>query len=146
MTCNVAYNRDFLNKIGGFDSSFKYIYEDRDLGIRMSKLGKIAFCENMLIFHQQKKLTIDNLFNRARRAGDMIYFDKKHGRKNSEYIKKNILYPAHLIIVFFPPAIFISSRIETFYDFYFTLMKYFSFIYERLIIWKTAIKYKKFIL
>lgn len=146
MTCNVAYLRDYLKKLGGFDSNFKYVYEDRDLGIRMKKLGKVNFSPNMLIFHQQKKLTIKNLFIRARRAGDMIYFDKKHGRKNSEYIKKNIMYPAHLIIVFFPPLIFLSSRIETSYDLYFTFMKYFSFVYERFIIWKSAIKYKKIIL
>jgi len=146
MTCNVAYKKDSLIKVKGFDPKFNYIYEDRDLGMRIKKNGKIKFEPNMLVFHQQKKLSIKNLFYRSKRAGDMIYFDKKHGRDASEYIKYNIVYPNHLIIIIFPPIILLGSRIENISDIIFVFIKYFSFIYERLIIWKNSFKYKRFLL
>ena len=145
MTCNVAYLKDAIKKVGYFDPKFKYVYEDRDLGIRIKKIGKIIFQKNMIVFHQQKKLTLKNLFIRSRRAGDMVYFDHKHGRKESEYITKNILYINHLIIIIFPPLIFLGSRIESLYDLFFAIVKYFSFFYERFFIWKNSIKYKKLI-
>ena len=100
----------------------------------------------MLIFHQQKKVNIKSLFRRAKRAGEMVYFDTKHGRSSSEYISNNVLYPGHLLIIFFPPLIFLGARIESFYDLVICFMKYFSFIFERIFIWIFAIKYKNFII
>ncbi len=146
MTCNVAYRKSAILDVGKFDPKFKNTYEDRDLGIRISKIGKIIFEDNMLVFHQQKKVNIKTLFKRAQRAGDMVYFDLKHGRKAGEYISGRIIYPEHLIIIFIPPLILLSSRITSSYDMYIALFKYFSFIYERLIIWRNAIRYKKFLL
>ena len=145
MTCNVVYLKEALDKVKGFDSKFKFVYEDRDLAMKIKNLGEIYFEPNMLIFHQKKNLSIKMLFNRAKRAGDMVYFDYKHGRLNSEYIKNNILYPYHLLIILIPPLIFLGSRITSVSDFLFTVMKYFSFIYERFLIWKHSIKYKKLI-
>jgi glycosyltransferase involved in cell wall biosynthesis len=145
MTCNVAYLRDSIIEAGYFDPKFKYVYEDRDLGMRIKKLGKIYFESNMLVFHQQKKVNIQGLFRRAKRASDLVYFDKKHGRGKSEYIRNNILYPSHLLIIFFPPLIFLGARIESISDLFICCMKYFSFIFERVTIWALAIKYKKFI-
>jgi glycosyltransferase involved in cell wall biosynthesis len=145
MTCNVAYLRDSIIEAGYFDPKFKYVYEDRDLGMRIKKLGKIYFESNMLVFHQQKKVNIQGLFRRAKRASDLVYFDNKHGRGKSEYIRNNILYPSHLLIIFFPPLIFLGARIESISDLFICCMKYFSFIFERVTIWALAIKYKKFI-
>lgn len=146
MTCNVAYTKKSIESVNFFDSKFKYVYEDRDLGLRIKKNGKIYFNENMLVFHQKKKLNITALFRRSNRIKDMIYFDVKHGRSDSEYIKYNILYFNHLMCIFFPPLLFLGSRNETFYDFFITSVKYFFFIYERIIIWIYSIKYKKFII
>jgi|ETNmetMinimDraft_23_1059889.scaffolds.fasta_scaffold23365_1 glycosyltransferase involved in cell wall biosynthesis len=145
MTCNVAYLKDSIIDAGYFDPTFRYVYEDRDLGMRIKKLGKIYFESNMLVFHQMKKVNIKSLFRRSRRAGDMVYFDAKHGRSSSEYIKKNVLYPGHLLSIFFPPLIFLGARNESIYDLFICFMKYFSFIFERLFIWAFAIKFKKFI-
>ena len=146
LTCNVAYNKESLLQVGCFDSNFKHIYEDRDLGMRIKKIGKIYFESNMLVFHQKKTMSIKNLFIRSRRAGDMVYFDFKHGRSSSEYFYKNILYPNHLLIIIFPPLIFLTSRNETFKDLFFSFFKYFSFVYERIFIWRNSFKYRKFII
>ncbi len=146
MTCNVAYRKSAIIDAGQFDPKFKNTYEDRDLGIKILKKGEILFEDNMLIFHQQKKVTIKTLFKRAQRAGDMVYFDFKHGRKASEYISRGIIYPQHLMIVLIPPLIFFTSRITSFYELLIAILKYFSFIYERIIIWRNAIRYKKFLI
>lgn len=146
MTCNVAYRKSAILDVGKFDPKFKNTYEDRDLGIKISKIGKIIFEDNMLVFHQQKKVTIKTLFKRAQRAGDMVYFDLKHGRKASEYISGRIIYPEHLVIILIPPLIFLSSRITSFSDICIAIYKYFSFIYERIIIWRNAIRYKIFLI
>lgn len=146
MTCNVAYRKSAIIEVGKFDPKFKNTYEDRDLGMKILKIGEIVFDNNMLIFHQQKKVTIETLFKRAQRAGDMVYFDIKHGRKASEYISRRIIYPQHLIIILIPPLIFLTSRITSIYDLLIAILKYFSFIYERIIIWRNAIRYKKFLI
>ena len=145
MTCNVAYIREAIEKVGYFDPKFKYIYEDRDLGIRIKKIGNILFEPNMLVFHQQKKLNLKTLFRRSKRAGDMVYFDFKHGRNASEYIQNNILYRNHLLIILFPPLILLGTRNESLYDLAISFCKYLGFIQERFLIWKKAIKYKRFI-
>ena len=59
----------------------------------------------------------------------MVYFDLKHGRKASEYISGRIIYPEHLVIIFIPPLIFLSSRITSFSDICIAICKYLSFIY-----------------
>ena len=146
MTCNVAYRKSAILNAGKFDPKFKETYEDRDLGIKISKIGEIIFEENMLVFHQQKKVNIATLFKRAKRAGDMVYFDLKHGRKASEYISGRIIYPEHLVIIFIPPLIFLSSRITSFSDICIAICKYLSFIYERILIWRNAIRYRIFLI
>ena len=53
MTCNVAYRKSAILNAGKFDPKFKETYEDSDLAIKISKIGKIIFEENMLVFNQQ---------------------------------------------------------------------------------------------
>ena len=48
-------------------------------------------------------------FKRAKRAGDLVYIDLKHGRKASEYISGRIIYPEHLVIIFINNAIFMPD-------------------------------------
>jgi glycosyltransferase involved in cell wall biosynthesis len=146
MTCNVAYMKSSIVEVGYFDPKFKYVYEDRDLGLRIKKTGKIFFESNMLVFHQQKKLNVRTLFRRAKRAGDMVYFDFKHGRSSGEYIKSNVLYPNHLLMIMFPPLVFLGARNESLNDLVISFFKYFGFIYERILIWVNAIKYGRFVI
>ena len=75
----------------------------------------------------------------------MVYFDAKHGRKSGEYISHNILYLNHLLIVIFPPMMFLATRNESLHDLAISFLKYFSFVYERLLIWRNAIRYRRFI-
>ena len=143
-TCNVAYTQKILEKVGYFDPFFKYGHEDRDLAFRVMKFGKIYFSEDMLVSHQKKKLSIKSLFNRAKRAENMVYFIKKHGRYARVY--KNILYPKNLLVILCPPLLILGTCYSTFYDLIFGFLEYIYLIYERALIWKAAIKYRIFVI
>ncbi|MBU1006040.1 MAG: glycosyltransferase [Candidatus Omnitrophica bacterium] len=51
-TCNMAYKKDILKKIGGFDKIFKHPHdEDIDLAWNALKYGEIIFDEAVIIIH-----------------------------------------------------------------------------------------------
>ena len=65
-TCNVAYRRDELLAIGGFDETFPHPFcEDRDLGARMSARGSILFAERMRVVHPPRPLRMADLVRSA---------------------------------------------------------------------------------
>ena len=52
-TCNMAYRRELLESLGGFDESFRYPYgEDTDLGVRAAEAGAtFAFAADAVVRH-----------------------------------------------------------------------------------------------
>lgn len=56
-TCNVAYKKSILEKIGGFDSKFPATNEDADISWRVQKKGKIAHDSKMRVLHPPRKAT-----------------------------------------------------------------------------------------
>jgi glycosyltransferase involved in cell wall biosynthesis len=51
-TCNIAYPRDLLERIGGFDERFTGLGEDTDLGLRAVRAGaEVEFSEQALVHH-----------------------------------------------------------------------------------------------
>jgi glycosyltransferase involved in cell wall biosynthesis len=55
VTCNAGYRKSVINSIGNFDESFKKASgEDRDLNIKISKIGgKLRLDENILVYHDR---------------------------------------------------------------------------------------------
>jgi glycosyltransferase involved in cell wall biosynthesis len=51
LTCNVAYRRNDLLAIGGFDPAFRYAHEDVDAGLRMQERGPVLFAAGMVVTH-----------------------------------------------------------------------------------------------
>lgn len=53
-TCNMAYRREVLERVDGFDERFRYPYgEDADLGWRARATGaRAAFCSNAVVYHE----------------------------------------------------------------------------------------------
>ncbi|MFH1762412.1 MAG: glycosyltransferase family A protein, partial [bacterium] len=52
ITCNIAFKREVLNKVGGFDESFGAPHdEDQDLALRVKEHGKIGFSKEMRVIH-----------------------------------------------------------------------------------------------
>ncbi|MBN1794101.1 MAG: glycosyltransferase family 2 protein [Candidatus Omnitrophica bacterium] len=140
MTCNCAYTREALETAGFFDPAFIYGHEDRDLGWRIAKLGKICFAPDMLVTHQRRVLSVKTFFDRARRAEDMVRFLKKHGGY------PRVLYPRRLLMILFPPLLLLSDSYMSPRDLLFFFIKYAALIYERLLIWKEALRNKVVVL
>jgi glycosyltransferase involved in cell wall biosynthesis len=52
-TCNVAYRRELLERLGGFDPAFKHLGEDADLGCRAVELrAKARWCPDAVVIHR----------------------------------------------------------------------------------------------
>jgi len=144
MTCNIAYRKDILEKVNYFDPKFKYGHEDRDLAYRVLELGKIGFCPQMLVAHQKKSLTVGSLFRRARWASNAVDFIKKH--KVHPRLKLRILFPERLLIIIFPFVLIFTVSYRSLYDFKIGFFKYLAYIYERILIWRSAIRNRIFII
>ena len=152
MTCNIAYTNEVLEKVNYFDPAFRISTEDRDLAFRVMQHGHIHFSPDMIVAHQKKKLTIKSLFLKAKRAEDKVYFIKKHGwyehNKHGQERKASIriLYLEKFIFLLFPPLLLFTERYASINDIVLGIFFYISLIYERLVIWKSAFKYRVFVL
>jgi glycosyltransferase involved in cell wall biosynthesis len=59
VTCNIAYRRDVLNSLQGFDNDFATAHnEDVDLGWRVMERGPIRFCREMRVCHPPRPGTL----------------------------------------------------------------------------------------
>lgn len=152
MTCNVAYSRNILEKVNYFDPAFKYGHEDRDLALRVMKFGEICFSPDMLVAHQRKRLTPKVLFKKSRHVEDMVYLIKKHGLDEhkkygwQERRNKNILYPKKLLFILCPLLLILTERYTSINDLILGVFRYISYAYERILIWKSAVKNRVFII
>jgi Glycosyl transferase family 2 len=67
LTCNVAYRRAALERIGGFDAGFPYPHaEDRDLGYRMQTIGEVRYEPHMVVMHPPRPIGIAEVARRGR--------------------------------------------------------------------------------
>ena len=146
-TNNVAYKKEIIDKVGGFNEEFKFAYEDQDMGYQLKEYGQIVFSEDMIVVHQRKVYTVSRLFQDAKRAENAVYFIKKYRDYCNFDIKwKRILYPKKLLILLFPPWLIVYHSFRSWQDFKLLPFVYLDAIYIRFIIWKTAIKEKIFLI
>lgn len=109
MTCNIAYQRSALEKIGGFDERYSYYYEDRDLALRIKKLGEIVFNPCMIVYHQKNVMTPKSYLRRAKRIKDRVLLFKRFHDDWSDKISNpmwRIVNPLDLLTVIYPPFVF----------------------------------------
>jgi GT2 family glycosyltransferase len=105
-----------LEKVGGFDERYNY-YEDRDLALRVKKLGKIEFNPKMIIYHRKVTMTPKSFIRRVERVRNRVllfkrFRDRRFGRIPDPMWR--ILHPLDLIIVICPPLIFSLLKIYNF--------------------------------
>ena len=78
-TCNVAYRRDVLEQLGGFDESFGLPHcEDLDLAFRAMERGEIAFAPPMRIVHHPRKVPFRAAARRGRMTASEVPFFRRH--------------------------------------------------------------------
>ena len=146
MTCNMAYKKSFVERIGGFDK--RYIYNsDRDLALRLTKLGKIHFNPNMIVCHQKHTLKPMEFVQTSKRIRSRVLLYKKF--RERKLILWRIIYPLNLMAILFPPLIFVSflrNRYRTKEDFALFPFIYIRLIHERLSLWDMCVKERVFLI
>lgn len=88
--CNMSFKKEILEKVHGFDPNFPKIFEEIDLGIRISRnYGKIKFVPKALVYHHKASSggTRTDPQNKQR----MVYYH--YGM----YLSKNVPFPLSFI-------------------------------------------------
>jgi glycosyltransferase involved in cell wall biosynthesis len=155
-TMNCIIKTKIIKKFNGFNIRYNIGSEDVDLGLKICHKYKIGYNKKMIIYHQNKKLTIKRGISLIQRIPSQIYILKDYNIKFPKLIKyftwnNIILSPHYFISIFFPPYliyyIFIKNNNKiSLKNLLMLIPIYFGLIYMRLIIWKTAIKEKYYIL
>lgn len=81
-TCNIAYRREALERLGGFFEAFKSPHcEDLDLGYRAEELGPVGFVSEMRVVHPPRAVTLAQLVRRGRYArSELLLYARHPGR------------------------------------------------------------------
>src|SRR4030042_2195584 len=141
MTCNLVYRSVIINRMGGFSLGYFY-HEDRELALRVLKYGKIGHCDSMKVTHREKKRTIRSFMRSAKRVTDRILLFKYYNERLGLYWR--ILRPLNLIKIAVPPLAILTpiltGKVKSWDDLKLVPFVYLRLIYERLLIWKTALK------
>lgn len=79
LTCNVAYRKAALERVGGFDTGFPYpAAEDRDLGYRMQGIGLVLFEPAMVVTHPPRRVRPRDVTRRGRFVESEWRLHRKH--------------------------------------------------------------------
>lgn len=96
-TCNVAYRRDLLERLGGFDERFRHPYgEDVDLGWRAIESGaRVTFVPEAVVWHEVHNLGfLDHLRELPRREGAVLVLRQHPGLRR--YLHRRLFFdPSH---------------------------------------------------
>ena len=144
MAGSVAYRKDVLENIGGFNEKINY-FTDRDVGLKVKRLGPVCFNRNMVATHPLFMQTPSGLLKSARRIETRVYLFKMFGDK--VFAKGRIVNPFNLATIFFPGAIFVrfsKGKFERKEDYELLPFTYFYAILERIHLWKACVKNRVF--
>lgn len=147
MTANMAYKKDVVMKVNMFDQRFKR-NQDRDLALKIKKIGNIIFNKKMLVTHTISLWTPLDYFISV----NWIYYQivllyKIHHEKNQMFWR--IYEPKKLIAIFFPFIILLKLFIDGYKsknDYILFLLCYPRIVYERFLLWKYCLQEKVFII
>ena len=143
-TCNIAYKKKYLYRVNMFNEKYNVAYEDLDLAIRIKKQLPIAFNENMLVLHQLVPWNFKRLISNSLRGRNKVLLIKEH---HYEFILTfRILEINYLVQVVFPVALLLYCRIRSPRDLMILPLLYLRSVLHRIIIWKTSISEKIFVL
>jgi GT2 family glycosyltransferase len=94
----MAYRRQPLVELGGFDPSFFYGNEDVDLAWRMMKRGPVLFHDQMIIVHPPVPRSLLKFIRHPETYGVIILLYRKHPRQFLMVHKRHPLYIIYLAI------------------------------------------------
>jgi GT2 family glycosyltransferase len=97
-TCNVAYTRDALLRLGGFSQAFPAAHaEDLDLAFRALRLGPIGFVEDMLVTHFPVSVSMRDVIRRARYTSSDMILRRRHPDRFSSRLPLRLELPVAVL-------------------------------------------------
>ena len=104
-TCNIAYRRDALEGVGGFDESFRQPFgEDTDLAWRVKAAGgRSVYTAEAVVLHDIIPLTYGQHLARLRRREGLVRALGRHPGLRSDIGLGLFLWPTH------PPALAVAA-------------------------------------
>lgn len=80
LTCNCAYRRTALDRVGGFDESFPYpAYEDTDLAARVMEVGTIVWQPDAVVVHPERPLTFRAVWKKLHHWEYILLMGMRYG-------------------------------------------------------------------
>jgi glycosyltransferase involved in cell wall biosynthesis len=116
-TCNVAYPRELLEHLGGFDEAYPSpSAEDTDLAWRATEAGApVSFVQGALVHHAVNDLGPGGMLRVARRWGDAVWVFRRHPALRRNLFRGIFWKPSHAKVLLaiaglafarrFPPAL-----------------------------------------
>jgi GT2 family glycosyltransferase len=106
-TCNLAYTKDLLERLGGFDEAYHRVPggpvtwgDDTDLGWRARESGaKTAFATDAVVYHALRPSSFRRHLQEITRHDGLVLALKRHPRLRDFYYHRYFFNAAH------PPAI-----------------------------------------
>ena len=117
---NLAVRRSAFTAVGGFDTSYRrYGFEDRDLLVRVAKLGRVAWASQAIVHHQDR-ITLSQVSAKMTEAGEhsSTQFAQQHPDAYVRLGYAAIDTRIHPIMkIFAPTYIPIASLLATGFDY-----------------------------
>lgn len=140
MTANAAYRRSALERAGMFDEALRR-YQDRDLALRIARLGIIAFVPDASVVHRRERYDARTFMHEAGKVGLWLDFEKRH--PDDAHRRGPIVRPGHLLTILLPPLIFLrilKSGCPDRRDLLMMALIYPRLLLERYTIWRWALR------
>jgi hypothetical protein len=142
----VAYRKDMILAAGAFNEKINY-NTDRDLGLKISKFGRVCFNKEMIAIHPLVRKTPLSLLKSASHIESRVYLFKTF--RDAEFISGRVVNPFNLATIFFPGSILIMLFIRKFKrreDYALLPFLYPFAVLERIYMWKASVKYRVFLI
>jgi GT2 family glycosyltransferase len=111
-TCNMAYPRNLLERLYGFDERFPSAWgEDTDLGLRAMEHGaRQIYVDEALTWHAVLPRTLPAALREARRRDATVVVVARHPRHREELYLGHFAHPRHLRLLVALLGLAISRR------------------------------------
>jgi GT2 family glycosyltransferase len=97
-TCNIAYRRELIERLGGFDPGFRLIADDTDLGWRAREAGAVvAFAPDAVVHHEVALRDWKADIRSRRRWADVVRMVRLHPDARRLAWRPYVYRPAHVV-------------------------------------------------
>jgi glycosyltransferase involved in cell wall biosynthesis len=111
-TCNIAYPRELLERLGGFDEAYRFpSAEDTDLGWRAREAGApTRFVTGARAWHPVQRFGVVGLVRRMRMKTDVARLTRRHPGVRHHYYRELFWKPSHAFLPLAAAGLALAGR------------------------------------